>query len=110
MKRITAVLGSALLTAAFCGSAFGATLSVQTATNKLNYGQSAVVTVKSNAVNGTTRITTSKIRYANVTIKNPSGTTLLNGVAMSKDSGSRSRDESGIGASSSSGNDTGSGR
>ena len=86
MKRITAVLGSALLTAAFCGSAFGATLSVQTATNKLNYGQSAVVTVKSNAVNGTTRITTSKIRYANVTIKNPSGTTLLNGVAMSKDS------------------------
>ena len=77
-------LGGVLL-ASFYGTAFAATLSVQTATNKLNYGQSSVVTVKANAENGTNRITTSQIRYANVTIKNPSGTTLLNGVAMSKD-------------------------
>ena len=84
MKK-TALVGGVLLAASCYGTAFAATLSVQTATNKLNYGQSSVVTVKANAENGTTRITTSQIRYANVTIKSPTGTTLLNGVAMSKD-------------------------
>ena len=84
MKK-TALVGGVLLAASVYGTAFAATLSVQTATNKLNYGQSAVVTVKANAELSTTRITTSKIRYANVTIKSPTGTTLLNGVAMSKD-------------------------
>lgn len=68
------------------GSAFAATLSVQTATNRLNYSPTKVVTVRANAMNGSTRISSSRISSAKVTIKNPSNTTVLNAATMSKDS------------------------
>lgn len=84
LRRSTLLLPIACL--ALAGAAEAATLTVQTVTNRLNYAPSKVVTVRANAQLGTTRISTSRIRYANVTIKNPSGTTLANGLAMSKDS------------------------
>lgn len=65
-------------------------LTIQTVSNKYEYSPSSAVTVRGVATANTTmgllRLTSDKISSAKVTIKNPSGTTVLNAADMSKDS------------------------
>ncbi len=70
----------------FGASADAATLTVQTVTNRTNYAPLKTVTIKATAQLGQTRITSSKISSATVTIKDARGTTIVNGASMSKDS------------------------
>lgn len=77
---------AALVCALAATGAFAATLTVQTGTNRLNYAPSKIVTVRANAQNGLTRITSGSIKSAVLTFKNPSGASVLSSVSMSKDS------------------------
>lgn len=76
----------ALIALLAVSTAYAATLTIQTVTNKYKYNQGTTVLVRANAQNGSTRITSSNIYTATVTIKNPSGTAVVSGKAMSKDS------------------------
>jgi len=62
------------------------TLTVQTVQNRYKYAQGATVVVRATAQRGLFRITSGKISSAKVTIKDPSGKTLVNAASMSKDS------------------------
>ncbi|GAV24491.1 hypothetical protein ciss_04240 [Carboxydothermus islandicus] len=70
---------------AFTATALGTTLTIQVATNKMSYEPGKTVTIRANAQLDLTRIVTSKIKSATVTVKDPTGKVLVNAAAMSKD-------------------------
>lgn len=77
---------SAVLFFGLAGAASAASLTIQAVTNKTNYAPLSVVTIRATAQNGLKRITSSAISTATVTIKDATGTTVLSGASMSKDS------------------------
>lgn len=87
-KRALLILPAILVTVAIALSMAQAavTLSIQLATNKFSYNQGSTVVVRASALNGATRLSSSSISSATVTIKDPSGAVKVNAASMSKDS------------------------
>lgn len=84
-RFLIASVAVALVILALVSIAYAASLTIQAVTDKMSYVPGKPVTIKASATNGSLRIKSKDIYTATVTIKDPSGKTLVSGKAMSKD-------------------------